>query len=199
MTMPKDTKSYFDTKAATYHDDSTKLLWKWQRSRELKAVSELLGDIRGLSVLDFGCGAGFYTRYLLERGASHVTAIDQSEAMVQQLPKENVTGIVSDAESFNPGKQFDKVICAGLLEFVDNPVVVLRNLNQYILGNGIMVCLVPPKDLFGRAYEYFHKRNGFKINLFSEQDFSDISKKSNFHAVKVKHVFPYSSVYLLAK
>ena len=49
----------------------------------------------------------------------------------------------------------------------------------------------------GVKFCYFYGNKPFLKILFPTRP--DISKKSNFHAVKVKHVFPYSSVYLLAK
>lgn len=49
---------------------------------ERPAMLALLPEIRGARVLDAGCGSGWYTEQLLERGA-HVTAIDGSAAMVR--------------------------------------------------------------------------------------------------------------------
>lgn len=41
----------------------------------------LVGDVTGKRVLDAGCGAGYYARQLVERGAD-VFASDASEEMV---------------------------------------------------------------------------------------------------------------------
>ncbi|MFD7663835.1 class I SAM-dependent methyltransferase [Streptomyces sp. NPDC059788] len=50
---------------------------------ERHTLLEVLGDIRGKTVLDMGCGAGQYTRLLRERGAAMVTGIDISEGMLE--------------------------------------------------------------------------------------------------------------------
>jgi 2-polyprenyl-3-methyl-5-hydroxy-6-metoxy-1,4-benzoquinol methylase len=47
------------------------------------AVLRLLGDVRGLRVLDVGCGPGFYAEALADRGAS-VTAFDASPDLVRR-------------------------------------------------------------------------------------------------------------------
>jgi 2-polyprenyl-3-methyl-5-hydroxy-6-metoxy-1,4-benzoquinol methylase len=43
---------------------------------------EVIGDPRGMAVLDVACGEGFYTRMLRQRGAARVTGVDLSPAMI---------------------------------------------------------------------------------------------------------------------
>src|SRR5205085_7847595 len=43
-----------------------------------------LYDAGGKVVLDYGCGPGYLTKYLLEEGAAHVTGIDVSEGEIEQ-------------------------------------------------------------------------------------------------------------------
>src|ERR1700754_3544099 len=38
----------------------------------LPSVLEIVGDLRGQTVLDLGCGSGFYTREYVKMGAWHV-------------------------------------------------------------------------------------------------------------------------------
>ncbi|HTD36947.1 MAG TPA: class I SAM-dependent methyltransferase [Candidatus Limnocylindrales bacterium] len=49
---------------------------------ERPAVRALLGEVRGLDVLDAGCAAGEHSAWLVENGA-RVVAVDGSEAMVR--------------------------------------------------------------------------------------------------------------------
>jgi SAM-dependent methyltransferase len=142
--MCSDVKNYFDNSAAQYTERSSSPLWRWQRSRELSAVSIFLGEIKGIDVLDLGCGAGFYTRFCIEGGARQVISVDFSSQMVDQLPKGRVMPIVSEAEKVKLGCRVAKIICAGLLEFVTCPLDVLTNARNLIASDGFMVCLVPP-------------------------------------------------------
>jgi SAM-dependent methyltransferase len=50
---------------------------------ERPATLSLLPEVRGLRVLDAGCGPGVYTEWLLARGAAAVTAIDASPKMIE--------------------------------------------------------------------------------------------------------------------
>src|SRR5215467_5256716 len=43
---------------------------------------EFAGDVRGLAVLDAGCGTGYLARKLRDRGA-HVTGVDIAERMIE--------------------------------------------------------------------------------------------------------------------
>src|SRR5215813_6463349 len=51
-------------------------LQPWRTYIEGFTLMKLIGDPRGLTVLDVGCGEGFYTRMIRERGAARVTGID---------------------------------------------------------------------------------------------------------------------------
>lgn len=46
-------------------------------------LRQLLGDVRGLAILDAGCGDGFYARQLKAAGAARVAGVDVSPAMVE--------------------------------------------------------------------------------------------------------------------
>jgi SAM-dependent methyltransferase len=50
---------------------------------ETWTLGQLLGDCRGLSVLDAGCGDGFHARRLMVAGAARVAGVDVSPAMIE--------------------------------------------------------------------------------------------------------------------
>jgi ubiquinone/menaquinone biosynthesis C-methylase UbiE len=49
---------------------------------EVPYILELIGDVRGKKVLDVGCGTGFYSLWLSEKGAK-VLGIDSSKEMIK--------------------------------------------------------------------------------------------------------------------
>jgi SAM-dependent methyltransferase len=49
---------------------------------EQPAMGRLLPDVRGLSVVDLGCGTGQLARRLAQQGANRVVAVDPSERMI---------------------------------------------------------------------------------------------------------------------
>jgi toxoflavin synthase len=88
---------------------------------------ELLGDLRGRSVLDLACGDGFYTRLIKKGGATRVAGADLSEGMIalarQQEAAEplGIEYLVSSAESLGPIGPFDVVTAAFLLNCAPTP------------------------------------------------------------------------------
>ncbi|MER5636713.1 class I SAM-dependent methyltransferase [Kitasatospora sp. NPDC002227] len=52
------------------------------RYGEVPSVLELVGEVKGKSVLDLACGTGFYSRELRRRGAADVYGVDISAEMI---------------------------------------------------------------------------------------------------------------------
>ncbi len=54
---------------------------------------DLLGPIEGKTFLEIACGSGRSIRYLIEKGARHVTGVDLSEAQIQEAGTYNAEAI----------------------------------------------------------------------------------------------------------
>lgn len=95
----------------------------WRTLIECFTLMELIGDPRGMAVLDVACGEGFYTRLIRQRGAARVMGVDLSHGMIdlargQEL--EHQLGIeytVADARALPADDQFDLVVSAYLLNY----------------------------------------------------------------------------------
>jgi len=57
------------------------------------AVRELLGNVNGQTLLDFGCGAGRSTAFLKGLGAGHVYGVDHDRNMIDQAQSQEVGGV----------------------------------------------------------------------------------------------------------
>lgn len=185
---------YFDRVAGDYQQASTSPLWGVVRRREQRALLRLTGDIRGAEVLELGCGAGYYTRLLLAAGARHVVACDFSERMLAQLPKDGVTPLLGDAAAVDPGRQFRHLVSAGMLEFVPDPVAVLKNAARLAEPGASLVILCPTRNLLGRLYQRFHRRNGMEIRLFDASTLEHMAGQSGWRLTATATAGPYSTV-----
>lgn len=77
--MSKEVAAQFDELAALYEDMAS---WPFRRDIETPSVVAALGDVRGLDVLDFGCGSGLYSRLLKRSGARSVVGYDLADGML---------------------------------------------------------------------------------------------------------------------
>lgn len=82
----------------------------------LPTVLQLIGDLSGKTVLDMGCGSGFFSRAVADAGAISVLGIDRSTAQIELAkiePHPNVKYLVDDIFEV-PLPKVD-VVCAPFL------------------------------------------------------------------------------------
>ncbi len=186
---------YFDRQATDYNARSESWPWSWLRGRERALVRKFLEAEKPIkSALDLGCGAGFYTRLLLELGAEEVLAVDSSEAMLAHLPRDRVTAWLGDAASEDIEGRFYCIVCAGLLEFVPHPELVLSNARRLATSTSSLVLLLPEAKLQGRLYRLFHRRHGLKISLFDRSDIETLFQKTGWKRKETARVWPFTLV-----
>src|SRR5829696_2421878 len=107
---------------------------KWQRFS-----TAIPADLRGKSVLDIGCNAGFYSIQMKQRGAERVVAIDTDEKYLAQARfAAKVSG--ADIEFRNLSvyrvgelrERFDLVIFMGVLYHLRHPLLALDLLHEHV-------------------------------------------------------------------
>ena len=114
---------------------------------ERPAVTALLPPVAGLAVLDAGCGPGWYTQYLVERGAN-VTAVDASEKMVA-ITRARVEGRaeVLKADLRRPlpfsSASFDLVMCSLVLHYLEAWEDVFGELARVLKPGGLFLLSLP--------------------------------------------------------
>ena len=110
----------YDQWAAIYDHDANPL-----PALEEPLVEELLGDVRGLEILDLGCGTGRHSIRMAAAGA-RVTAVDFSSGMLEQArEKAGSSDIRFQAHDLSqplpfPEKSFDRVLCALVVDHIED-------------------------------------------------------------------------------
>lgn len=128
---------------------------------ERRAALELLGPVKGLNVLDAGCGPGVYSRWLLAQGA-RVTALDYSPAMLARLRSHrHLRRVAADLSGPLPLEDgsFDRILCAMVLQHLRDWAPVLREFRRLLRPQGQIVLstthpfadLAPEADYFAVA------------------------------------------------
>lgn len=116
---------------------------------ENRFILRQLGDVRGKSLLDLGCGAGENSVYFATQGAKCVAA-DYSPGMVEvalKLARTNrveVEGRVVNAMAMDlPDNSFDIVYASNLLHHLPDPIAALQEMHR-VLKPGGKACFWDP-------------------------------------------------------
>jgi len=123
----------------------------------------LCGDVEGLSVLDLGCGSGYFAREMALAGAS-VTAVDISPRMLEHARRIEadtplgITYLESDAASigrFVPEGRFDLVTSCMALQDMPGVPGVLQEAHRALRDGGRLVVSIahPCTDTPFRKWE----------------------------------------------
>jgi tRNA (mo5U34)-methyltransferase len=142
-------------------------LGPWQTIQEL-----LPRDLRGKTLLDVGCNAGFYAFAAKRRGAQRVLGVDGQRQHVRQgLFVRKVLGLDVEFRRLNVYElsprtvgQFDITLALGLLYHLKHPILALENLYQItkellIIETAIMPLKQTPKSFayaFGSMKTVLH-------------------------------------------
>jgi SAM-dependent methyltransferase len=91
--------------------------------RRFQATIEALGDVRGKTVLDVGCGSGLYAIYFAQRGAE-VTGLDFSANMIELAERNakdegcTIRFLHQDFLTYQPEGAFDHLLFIGVFDYV---------------------------------------------------------------------------------
>lgn len=125
---------------------------------ERPATTSLIPDVNGKCVLDAGCAAGWYTKWLLERGAK-VTAIDFSPRMIEMTQKRvGDKARVIQADLNNPmpfikSNSMDVIVSSLSLHYLENWDHVLSEFYRILKQGGQFVLSVHHPFMDYTAYE----------------------------------------------
>jgi len=143
--MDADVARYWDTNAPTWIEDVRAGADVYRQFLNNPAFFEMLGPVKGLKVLDAGCGEGYNTRKLAELGAT-VVGIDVSKEMIKaarQTEDEHPLGIRYEVTSFSDlsifeDESFERVVSfMALMDGPDYPAAIWE-LSRVLKRNGIL-------------------------------------------------------------
>jgi tRNA (mo5U34)-methyltransferase len=110
---------------------------KWQH-----LAQTVPADLRGRTVLDIGCNAGFYSLEMKRRGADRVVGIDSDERYLAQARlAAEVTGLEIELRRLSVydvgalGEKFDLVIFMGVLYHLRHPLLALDLIHTHVAGD----------------------------------------------------------------
>jgi SAM-dependent methyltransferase len=185
-------ENFFSRRAAQYTLASSRGIWAKFRRRELNAVKAALSLEAELRVLEVGCGDGYYFRQLGSLACSW-DALDSSPQMVAAARSIGLEAHLQDIHSIQLSGAYDRILAAGVLEFVQDPILALVELNRMCGISGKIVLLLPKQDFVGFLYAVWHRMLGCPTHYFSFKnletlvDRSGLKIEARFNATPISH------------
>lgn len=165
--------SQFDDLAGLYENMAS---WPFRQYLEIPTVLDLLGDLDGLRILDFGCGTGMYSRWMKQRGARQVVGYDLSEGMLAYARRRNEReplGLAFTSElppDFDGS--FDLVLAVYVLPYAtswDELLALCRDMARLLRPDGRLVTL-PIHPRFAPEPAYYER---YGLRLVSDTPYAD--------------------------
>jgi len=152
-----DTREGYDRWSHLYDLDGNPLI-----ALEEKYFPEILGDVRGLTVADIGCGTGRHAARLASSGA-RVVALDFSTGMMRKarakFGAEHVGFSVADFSRPLPlrDQYFDRVICCLVLDHIHDVGLLFDELKRICRADGfIAISVMHPAMMLRDVQAQFH-------------------------------------------
>jgi malonyl-CoA O-methyltransferase len=151
----------YDEWASIYDHDGNPL-----QALEEPIVHLAVGDVRGLDVLDLGCGTGRHSVWLASRGAT-VTGVDFSEGMLTEARKkpgaEIIQFVLHDLHEPLPfSSEFDLVVSGLVLEHLRDLDGFFREIHRVLKpkGRAVISAMHPAMFLRGTQARFTHPATG---------------------------------------
>jgi SAM-dependent methyltransferase len=156
--MAESYESYVDTKP-------------WNAYYERPATLSLLPEIKNKKVVDLGCAGGWYTKYLLDKGAD-VTAVDVNKNMVEITKKRVQNRCVVIHADLNNGLGFiednsvDIVLASLVLHYIKNIGKVFSETNRILKTGGEIIFSIHHPLM---EFTFFKRENYMDIELLEDE------------------------------
>ena len=150
-----------------YHESGSRVV-RWVERLRVRCILRLLDAWQESRVLEAGVGAGNILARVLSKRR---TGLDLSPFLLQKAASRlgpDVALVRGDAEQLTrhfPPRSFDRVYCSEVLEHVQHPDAVLREMAAVVTGDGIVVVSVPNEGFINTVKGFLKAVGIFRLLL----------------------------------
>ncbi len=133
--------------------DSEKDYIKFQRFQAKNVIKDIRKkvNLKGLSMLDIGCGRGGYTQEFQKAGA-RVVSLDIETPPYKEIFSSFVYGDATNLPFANDS--FDFVFSSSLIEHLPKPILLLNEVKRVLKNNGVFYLSFPPFYSFAGGHHF---------------------------------------------
>lgn len=190
---------YFNVRAGDYLKRSNSGIWNIFRKKERASIASSLNPQAGSSLIDLGCGAGYYAIFFKNQYKLNVFGVDSSSAMIYELKKTGIPCQEGSIETLNLHSVFDNALAAGVLEFVQQPDLFFKQTSRLLATGGKLVILIPNTHFFGWCYKISHSFFGCHTYLRTPKEYEAMANIIGFKKISEKKITPISTLLCFEK
>lgn len=183
-------ENYNNFSSATNSSYVKKISNYLQKIRIKRQITHYI-KVEDFSILDVGCGNGFYLDSILDAFPKAKTfGIEQNTnaSVIASRRHRIFNGLV---EEYKSKRKFDLIILNHVIEHVENPIDLVRKLSNFLSNEGLLIISTPNIDslqakLFGKYWGGIHAPRHWTI--FSIKTIKRLASISNFSVVEIKEL-----------
>ncbi len=177
----------------TYNNQYSDKLEVWRQSgaiRKVKNIIEVAGDLKFNKIADVGAGAGNILALLSNYNfGNQLTAIEISDSAIAQIKKKQINKLhqIVSFDGYNipfDDNAFDLVICSHVMEHVEFPRKLLREIKRI---SKYQIFEVPIDFSFQVDKKFKHFTSYGHINIYTPALFKFLLKTEGFQPINQKY------------
>lgn len=169
---------------------------KQTKSDDLRRYRFLKNYIINKKVIDFGCGAGGFLKYI-SKYVKKADGIELEKAMQQSFMERKLNVYTSYENAAQSKKKWDILTAFHVVEHLVDPKEILLKLSKLLKDNGKIIIEVPnSEDALLTLYENKAFQNftywSQHLYLFNDDNLKELAKQAKLKVEWIKHVQRYA-------
>lgn len=190
------TKIYMNGTMMTGSMNSFDMVGMMHANNSLEFILNNYKDYHNKDILEIGCGGGYIISKLSERGGRCVGLEPGSQSQTISTNNIRVINDYFPTEQLN-GSKFDLITHFNVLEHIESPQEMLREIHSLLKDDGTLIFGVPEAESYlknGDISIFLHEH----FNYFTTNSLKKVLQKSGFKAVKIEPSSNNAMVFLAA-
>ena len=148
----------------------------------LAVIDEL--RLKNAKIIDLGCGTGLSSVEFFKK-KYNVTGIDITPKMIEEARKYPFEKLICqnlDTPLKVEDNQFDAAVLTGVMEFIQDPLALFKEVNRVLKAEGVFAITVPQK---------FPEGSKIPFKSYSKKEIEPVFKMAGFRIISCEEFFGY--------
>lgn len=108
------------------------------------SLEDIVGDVKGKTILDLGCGIGEFTKYFANNGAKSVVGVDISKKVLEYAREnnnaDNIEYLNLDIDNLSDlNQKFDVIFSDMVFNYIEDFDKLMRDIHNLLNDSGVVV------------------------------------------------------------